>query len=403
MRKWSLLIVIACFVILLLGVLFQKKQILWNDFFLTESKQPYGLYVLFEQLNQKLTKNVEINKTNISEWKKNDTIIKKNFVFIESDLNIDTISIKKLKILVQKGNNVFLASETFDIKWLEMIGAKCTYFYSDWNSTMDKNKIKAWINGKENNLYDFDKGTIRNVFHKSDDTLILQNIEKQKTNQYIDTLGYVATGKVNFLRLKYGNGYFYFHSNPHCFTNYFLTDTASYKYAFEALALMPKNENWVFDEYYKKHRAIYTSPLRYVLQQTALKWAYYLTLIFLFLYAFISAKRLQREIPVIELPKNASMQFVKTIGDVYYEKGNNKDIVEKRIRYFQEFIRQNLQIHETDFEKQKSILLKKTIHEKSFLDDLFYNIHQAKTNNFSNTEMINFFKNLDEFYKKLKH
>lgn len=74
-----------------------------------------------------------------------------------------------------------------------------------------------------------------------------------------------------------------------------------------------------------------------------------------------------------------------------------KELVTLRI------IRQNLQIHETDFEKQKSILLKKTIHEKSFLDDLFYNIHRAKTNNFSNTEMINFFKNLDEFYKKLKH
>jgi len=400
MRKWSLGIVTACIIILALGQIFQKRKILWNDYFLTESKQPYGLYILQEQLQERLAGKIFINKNEIGIWA--DTIKRKkqNIVFIEPDIDMDSIAIKRLKALVYKGNNVFFASEYFNNHWMEFIGARCSYFYSDWNNTMDKNGIKAWINGKENELYAFDKGTIRNVFHISEDSLVLKEFTKNKGQQNLDTLGFVATGKSNFVRMAYGKGYFYFHSNPHCFTNYFLSNTKTYNYAFEALSLMPKAEIWVIDEYYKKYKTNFSSPLRYILKEPSLKWAYYLAIILLFLYAIISAKRLQREIPVIELPKNATMQFVKTIGDLYFEKGNNKDIVEKRLRYFQEYLRQKLNIHENDLSKQMDILQKKTAHEKAFLAELYQNMKVAKSKSLNNDELIHLFQLLDEFYRK---
>jgi hypothetical protein len=61
------------------------------------------------------------------------------------------------------------------------------------------------------------------------------------------------------------------------------------------------------------------------------------------------AKRKQRIIPEITPPKNSSIEFAKTIGDLYLEKGNHKLIADKKIRFFFDYIRSNLSL-DTDIE-----------------------------------------------------
>jgi hypothetical protein len=81
------------------------------------------------------------------------------------------------------------------------------------------------------------------------------------------------------------------------------------------------------------------SPLRFILSRTALAWAYGITIVSLLCYVLFEAKRRQRIIPVVSPPQNATLEFVDTIGRLYYQHGDHKNLAQKKITYFMESIR----------------------------------------------------------------
>jgi hypothetical protein len=62
---------------------------------------------------------------------------------------------------------------------------------------------------------------------------------------------------------------------------------------------------------------------------------------------FFESKRRQRIIPVIEAVKNQTLEFARTVSDMYYDKSNHKKILEMRNKYFLDYIRHQLHV-ETD-------------------------------------------------------
>jgi len=64
------------------------------------------------------------------------------------------------------------------------------------------------------------------------------------------------------------------------------------------------------------------------------------TLFFLLLiYVLMNMRRRQRYIPVIKSPQNDSLDFVKTIGRLYYDKADHKNLCRKMAAYFLEHVR----------------------------------------------------------------
>ena len=51
-----------------------------------------------------------------------------------------------------------------------------------------------------------------------------------------------------------------------------------------------------------------------------------------------NAKRRQRVVPIINPLPNTTLDFTKTIGNLYYQEGNHQNIVDKKIIYFLEKI-----------------------------------------------------------------
>jgi hypothetical protein len=69
-----------------------------------------------------------------------------------------------------------------------------------------------------------------------------------------------------------------------------------------------------------------------------LKAALYTALITMLLYMIFQSKRRQRIIPVVTPPRNSTVDFVETIGQVYLGKGNHRNIALKQITYlFEQF------------------------------------------------------------------
>jgi len=89
------------------------------------------------------------------------------------------------------------------------------------------------------------------------------------------------------------------------------------------------------------------SPFRYILSQPALRMAWYLFLIGMIVFIIFNAKRKQRIVPIIKPLENTTVDFTKTIGNLYYQEGDFQNIIDKKIIYFLERIRNEYLIETT--------------------------------------------------------
>ena len=79
--------------------------------------------------------------------------------------------------------------------------------------------------------------------------------------------------------------------------------------------------------------------MRFILTTEPLRWAYYITLVALLVFMVFEMKRKQRIIPIIKPLANTTLDFVHTIGNLYYQRAEHKNIAEKRIHYFADQLR----------------------------------------------------------------
>ncbi|MBO6630391.1 MAG: hypothetical protein JJ936_02300 [Psychroserpens sp.] len=94
-----------------------------------------------------------------------------------------------------------------------------------------------------------------------------------------------------------------------------------------------------FDSRNKIGSELGSSPLRYIRSQPPLRWAWNIVLLTTLLFMIFNAKRKQRVVNVIDPVKNTTVDFTKTIGNLYYETKDHDNLIDKKITYFLEYIR----------------------------------------------------------------
>jgi hypothetical protein len=184
----------------------------------------------------------------------------------------------------------------------------------------------------------------------------------------ISPLGYLNENHVNFLRLAYGRGQLLIHTNPLVFTNIQLLEEDALRYAdrvFTHLAVGPIywDESSKFPEYEirrrraspfgpSERRISQRSPLQYVLAQPALTWAWYLLLALALLYLLFGAKRRQRVMPVLEKNTNTSLEFLSTIGRLYFLQNDHRSLACQKMKLFFAFIRDRYGLHAREIDAE---------------------------------------------------
>lgn len=160
-----------------------------------------------------------------------------------------------------------------------------------------------------------------------------------------EVLGYVDTIKnPNFIRMNYGEGVIYLHSNPMAFTNFFLLDSVNGDYYQKALSFLPPDANVVWDEYLKSGAEGQQTLFRVIFRYPALKWAYILLILGAILYVLFRTKREQRPIPEIRPLENRTLEFVSVVSSLYYKQRDHVAIANKRINSFLEEVRYNYKL-----------------------------------------------------------
>jgi hypothetical protein len=161
---------------------------------------------------------------------------------------------------------------------------------------------------------------------------------------------------------------------------------------------MPEQKVY-WTEFYHFGRMEAATPLRFVLTTEPLRWAYYVAIVSLLVFILFEIKRKQRIIPVIKPLQNTTLEFIGTVGNLYYQSKDHKNIAEKRISFLAEQLRvkHGFNMLHVD-ESSIGILAKKTGNDVIHVRELMEMISSIQNSKFITEEaLLKFNERLEKF------
>jgi hypothetical protein len=331
----------------------RPKPINWTKTYNETQTIPYGTYIFYNELELLFpsSKVIDIPRTpyeffaNQYDWENEEYNVKGSYIYIDEEMQIDDVSAQELLDFAEYGNTVFISSSTFPETIQDSLHLEIDIKYS-FTGAADFSLANP----------EFANDSIR--FKRGFSNLYFSKVDSLSTT----VLGYQEfnfTKEVNFIKVTHGSGQILLHLQPFAFTNYNLLTKDNQKYSSSVLAYLP-DESLFFDSRNKKRDGLSASPLRFILSQPALKWAWLLSLVVLLVFIFFNAKRKQRIVKVVKPLENSTIDFTKTIGNLYFETKDHNNLITKKITYFLEHLRRSYYIDTQVFDDKfiKNLSLK---------------------------------------------
>ena len=322
-KLYGLIFLIVLAVLALLE--FNKTQITdWRKNFDVNEKTPFGLFVFNKEIGTLLHHKVKKVEVSPYDFYKSKTLKPHNILVIES--TIDEESWNKILKNVENGSDALII-----------------YDFIHANISDSLKISEEYRNNEDEFIYKLTDEKFKT------DSIVIDKLPSEKfffrVSKYHQILGAETSENkyVNFLKINHGNGHLFLHTEPLILTNYFLLKPENERYVQDVFSYLPNRETiWFSGENQKS--SVSTSPLRFILSQPALKYSWWIFLGGLLLFVFFNAKRKQRIVPIIEPLPNKSVEFVKSIGNLYLQEGDFHDMMAKKAQYFLNRVRMDLLI-----------------------------------------------------------
>lgn len=391
-NKYLIFGVCICLVLYLAILMLTPAQVNWELSFSKEDDIPFGNKILFDELST-LFPDGEIETSYLPVYNYFQDIPDKpcNLIIINNEFAPDTFDREKLMLLAFEGSNIFISSGEFSNEIKDELGFEVDEEF-DLHPEVNDSIILKLVNPNLTNHFGY-------CYKKAFSRISFVDYDTLNTT----VLGINAQAKTNFIKMKFGEGNFFIHTNPLVFTNYNLLQGNNYEYAFKSLSYLPKS-SVVWDEFYKQKPRPSGSELRYILSQKGLRNAWYITLFGVLAFLIFGAKRKQRVIPVFEDPKNTTLTFIETIGRLYFKRKNHQDIAQKKFRYFLEFLRTRYYINTDELteEMMEEISEKCHVPLKS-IRKIFSQVSRLNSDlSFTEEDLEQFSKNIEFVYQRCK-
>jgi len=302
-----------------------------------KDKNPYGTYVAYNNLGYIFPEaKITLNRNAPGFW--DDEVLdyesgSQAVIIVCKDFNASNAELTELFHFVSEGNDVLISSYDFgndaqDFFHMDVSYADAGFPVYDNFSELDTLQLRLTHPpfSKTLNQYGYPGRKFYSWFNAIDSSM-----------SYV--LGTAADNHAVLIRLRAGEGSFIIHTAPLAFSNYFLLHKDNMGYYNQLLSSLNSHASTlVWDEYYlhkppngsRKN----ASPLRVLLQQPSFRMALLTALAGLIIFVLLGIKRRQRLIPAVAIPKNDSLDFVKTIGRLYFQKKDNKNLCHKMSLYF---------------------------------------------------------------------
>jgi hypothetical protein len=369
-----------------------------------KDKIPYGTYVAFHDLKYIFPRaRIWVDMEEPGFW---DSISVNRsgqaVIMISPVFNADEEEMKRMIHFAAAGNDVFISAFEYSYDADRMIAASFSrfdrsHYYSKDIYRQDDSLEVALLDPPFSggyHAYNYPGFSMSDYFH---------DLNKTTTRQY----GSDASGAPNFIHLQAGRGHLYFHKAPLAFSNYFLLHRNNIEYFEKAFSVIdPSVTRVLWNEYYLfkktpggsiKKQGWFSALMKY----PSFRAAFLTAIALLLLFTLFEMRRKQRFIPVYTKPRNDSLDFVKTIGRLYFDKGDHWNLCMKMASYFLEHVRSKYKLATglLDDAFIRNLQYKSGAGE-SLLREIVSFIHQLNQGPVvSRDQLTGFYKQLEEFYK----
>ncbi|MBN2612008.1 MAG: DUF4350 domain-containing protein [Bacteroidales bacterium] len=385
-----ILLLLVLFVLLLVAEHYAPRPVSWNYTFNASHTMPYGCRVLRKELLPALfNKKVDDNTVTFYEGMNVERSPNSSLVIVTSEFNPDKLDLDAMLNYAGTGNHVFISAFDFSKHLLDTLGIKTLIVPLDTGMLKQKKSTLNLVNHgfKKQNGFVFNRNLTEHCFTAFDTSCTV-------------VLGVDSREQADFIKVHFKDGYIYLHCQPGVFTNYHLL-YSNYHYASYALSYLPET-NVTWDEYYKPYRSIIRTPVRYILSQKSLRAAYYLIIFGIIIYMLFEGKRRQRPVPVIKPLKNNTLEFVETVARLYMRSKDYRDLILKKITFFNEQLHTRYSINMADYDEKKiEALSRKSGVDISRIRDI-YSAAETITNRGSATveELSGICRRINDFNKQ---
>jgi hypothetical protein len=379
-----------------------------------DDKIPYGAYIAYEHLKY-LFRDASIISTkqepgSWDELSNYDTA--QALIIVSPRFYADDFEMKKLIRFADKGNDVFISARYLSSDVESMVQGKSSIITTSMSLDEEGNPVTDSITFLlrqppfGSNTYSYRGLNYHSWFYQLDSSIS-------------SVLGSGDVYKPNFIHLKAGKGNIYLHLAPLAFSNYFLLQGNNIEYYENVLSVISPNvRKIVWDEYYLNKTSYYDdddfnrssssdsreadNPISELMRYPETKWALLLAMLIILVYVFMEMRRKQRYIPVITRPRNDSLEFVKTIGRLYYEKGDHKNLSRKMAAYFREHVRNNYKLPTSSMDEDfiQKLQFKTSCDERDIRPIVDFINRLEGMASVSDKQMAEFHRQLEAFYKK---
>ena len=373
-----------------------KKMPSLVESFSKKDKKPFGANIAYRQIEAMYDGNIIRDKKEAfkNTWQ-NISDTASLYICVASRLFVNDEEADAMMEYVYAGNSLFISAGLIDNILLDKIG--CSGVYADpgmerMTGKMKNTSVSSVVHSAVK--FDYYYYPFENYFTGID-----------STNTRV--LGYNDNKKPNSIVHFYGKGKLYLQCEPRAFSNYFLLKDNNYQYLKNTLAFTQTEPEHVYwdDHYNKQSRRRNSgesfSTLGEIMKHPPLAYAFWLALALLLLYILFAGKRVQRIIQQLKPNENTTVTFTETIGRLYLQKKDNKNIAEKMITYFNEYIRNTYFLNTNHVTDDFIVVLsRKSGVEKDKVDTLYRSIVATQGTDIVNDyQLLSLHEQIQHFYK----
>jgi len=359
-------------------------------------KKPFGGNIAYRQIEALYEANVvQDKKKDFKETWENISDTGALYICLAPKLYLTDEEVSAMMEYVEAGNSLFISAASIDQLLLDEAGCDQVYNAPEVDNMMGEMgnaSVSSVVQPESKYAYYY--YPFQNYFTGID-----------STNTRV--LGYNADKKPNLIVYFRGKGKLFLQCDPRAYSNYFLLKDNNYEHLKNTLAYTKNKPQHVYwDDYYfrlrsRKNSERDFSSLTEIMKNPPLKAAFLLSLLLLALYILFGGKRVQRIIPQLKPNENTTVTFTETIGRLYLQKKDNKNIADKMITYFNEYIRNTYFLNTNHVNDDFLVLLsRKSGVDKDKVDTLYRTIVATQGSDVVNDyQLLSLQEQIQNFYK----
>ena len=374
----------------------KKTPTNWSPTYSLDNKNPLDLYVFNHEVDKIFPKgNLKRVTVTPFEYFRNN---KKNANFLIINLNVYDLTDSVLLDRVHQGSTLWISAENYIHFFTDTLKLNYSSVENDFTlKKTDSVKLTLSMSNWKNRYF---------YFHPVNNSYSFVGMDKASTT----ILGTMETpdGETfpNFVRVKYGKGTIFLHNQPGVFSNVaMLYESNSADYVTHILSYIPQDKPLIWfvqGQTIHTGRPVNETSLSVIFRYPALRMTWLLFIYGMLLYVLFNTRRRQRIVPVVKPLKNTTVEFVQTIGNLYFQEGSTSNILGKKIIYFLDRVRNTYYLETSRLDDDFAIKLQsKSGKDKELIDAILTCIRDfQKLRTAIQVDLIRLNGLIDEFWKE---